>query len=76
MSHVNTNLEQWENDALDLYYQSRKEYERKRLMKVLTQKAIGLAMIALSIADAVFLQDLTLGVVFVPVGLYVMVKGW
>ena len=36
------------------------------------QKLYGLIFIILSILDAIFLQDLTLGMIFVPVGIYVI----
>lgn len=59
-----------EDDVLDIYYRERREREKRKFKLSIIQKVIGLLCIALSIADAVLLQDLTLGVIFIPVGLY------
>lgn len=61
------------NDELfELYYQERKEYERKRALYFLVQRLIGVLCIGISVADAMLLQDLTLGTIFVPLGLYLI----
>ena len=65
-------MERWENDALDLYYQSRREHERKRVLYFIMQKLAGVLCIGVSALDAVLLQDLTVGTIFVPVGLYLI----
>ena len=65
-------MERYENDALDLYYQSRREREKRNFLIYLMQKLIGLVCIGISTADAILLQDLTLGVIFVPLGVYLL----
>lgn len=68
-----------EYDALDLYYQSRKEYERKRVLQIIMKKFAGILFIGISVADALLLEDLTVGSIFVPLGLYLVFtrrKGW
>ena len=61
-----------ENEELELYYQTRREYERKRALYFLMQRLAGTMCIGISFLDATLLQDLTLGVVFVPLGLYLI----
>ena len=61
-----------EDDVLDIYYREKRERERRKFKLSLVQKVIGLLCIILSIADAVLLQDLTLGVIFIPTGLYLL----
>ena len=63
----------WENDAFELYYQNRKENERKQARKLVALKLCGLLFIGLGIADALLLQDLTFPVAFAwPVGAYLV----
>ena len=65
-------MNNFENDAFDLYYQSRREREKRNLAISLIQKLIGLLCIGISTADAILLQDLTLGAIFVPFGVYLL----
>ena len=65
-------MKTYERDAFELYYQSRKESERKRVRYFLMQKLAGLLCLAISALDAILLQDLTVGVIFVPVGIYLL----
>ena len=60
------------DEELELYYQTRREYERKRALYFLIQRLVGILCIGISFLDATLLQDLTLGVVFVPLGLYLI----
>lgn len=64
-------MERWERD-FDMYYQARREYERKRILYFLMQKLAGILCIGISALDAILLQDLTVGVIFVPLGIYLI----
>jgi len=59
-----------EDDVLDIIYREEQTARKRKARLSVLQKLIGLLCIALSVADAILLQDLTLGVVFVPTGLY------
>ena len=65
-------MEKWERDAFDLYYQARKERERKRLFGMLLQKFYGIVLLGISAATVVLLQDLTVSVILVPVGVVLL----
>lgn len=65
-------MKAWNNYAFEDYYEERKARERKRALYFLMQKLAGLLCLGISALDAILLQDLTVAVIFVPLGLYLI----
>lgn len=65
-------LDEIERASLEAYYQSRRKAEKANLRYFLVQKLAGILCIGISALDAILLQDLTVGVIFVPLGIYLI----
>lgn len=65
-------MQDWERASLEAYYQSRRKAEKANLRYFLAQKMCGLILIALTIVSAICLGDATIGIILVPLGIYLL----
>lgn len=61
-----------ERASFEAYYQNRRKAEKANLRYFLAQKLCGLIMIALTVVSAICLGDATIGIILVPLGVYLL----
>ena len=59
-------------EELELYYQTRREYERKRALYFLAQKTCGLILVGITVLSAFCLGDATISIITMPLGIYLL----
>jgi len=65
-------MEMWERESYEAYYNNRRKTEKANLRYFLAQKLCGLIMIAITIVSVICLGDATVGIVTLPLGIYLL----
>ena len=61
-----------ERASFEAYYATRRKAEKANLRYFLAQKLCGLILIALTVVSAICLEDATIGIILVPLGVYLL----
>jgi hypothetical protein len=65
-------MNEMERASFETYYATRRKAEKANLRYFLAQKLCGLILIALTVVSAIFLGDATIGIITLPLGIYLL----